>query len=39
MYSLWKNDKYYYAEYEIKKATEKNIPVAQDNNKIEFEIS
>ncbi|MFT4644703.1 MAG: hypothetical protein ACI8ZX_001109 [Planctomycetota bacterium] len=39
MYSLWKNNKYYDAEHEIKKAAEKKIPAALDNFKIECEIS
>lgn len=36
MYSLWKNDQYYDAEHELKKAARKQVPAAQDRDKIEF---
>lgn len=39
MYSLWKNEMYYDAEFEIKKSAEKKISAAQDNFINEFEIS
>jgi transposase len=39
MYSLWKNEMYYDAEYEQKKAARLNVLTAQDNFKPKFEIS
>ncbi len=33
MYSLWKNNTYYDAEYEVKKAARSQVLAAQDNNK------
>ncbi len=39
MYILWKNNTYYDAKYEIKKAARKQVLTVQDNNKPEFVIS
>jgi transposase len=39
MYSLWKNNQYYDAKYEQKKAAKNCSFAAQDNFKVEFEIS
>lgn len=36
MYSLWKNEMYYDAEYEQKKAAKKQVLAAQDRNKPKF---
>jgi transposase len=36
MYTLWKNDQYYDAQYEVKKAARKQVLAAQDRNKNEF---
>lgn len=36
MYSLWKNNAYYDADFEQKKRQKPEVPAAQDSNKIEF---
>lgn len=36
MYTLWKTNQYYDAQYEVKKAARKQVLAAQDRNKIEF---
>ncbi|MCK5677567.1 MAG: IS110 family transposase [Flavobacteriaceae bacterium] len=36
MYTLWKNDQYYDAQYEVKKAARKQVLAAQDRNNIQF---
>ena len=39
MYSLWKTNQYYDADYEMKKVARNKFPATQDSNKIEFETS
>ncbi len=39
MYSLWKGNQYYDANYEMKKVARNKFPATQDSNKIEFETS
>lgn len=36
MYSLWKSNQYYDADYEVKKVARNKFPATQDSNKIEF---